>query len=288
MKIKIVSFLLVLLFSSGCYAASGWIEVPPLYWGGSNSIAIQSAIDTLAAQGGGTVKLSGLHRISNSIVLKSHVNIIGAGGGILSASGISMAGDISGTVILPMFSGFPVFTNDTGTHIHNFELRNFSIDYSKVTSNLPSSNTNDIGFKFTSKLVDNFRIENVVIKNAYHAYWDNSASWMSVINRVWTRNCRNGFYKIYGTTFTFSNCYAEGSKNAVYDQKGWHIESTYASSLLNCASDKFYSPSSVYLLNNKGLSVIGFDAEYNQSSSGKVISESGNTGLTMMGVTYVN
>lgn len=251
-----------------------------------DTAAIQSAINACESAGGGTVVFpANNYKITNSLILKNHVNLLGVGAGILTG------GTFTGTIIKPVHTEthYPAFINSTTERIHNFSVRNFVIDFTADNGGTP--NADDIGFKFSGAYYpDNFEIENIIVKYAYYAYYDNSGAWMFKVSRFWSRLCKNGFYKYGGTTPSFENCFAEGSTVLDKSAKAWHLESILGASLTACAFDNWYCQYPFYANDCSGLSINGIDAEANQTDvdSGSIYYFYSCQGLSVKAITTYN
>lgn len=261
---------------------------------------IQSAIDSLSANGGGTIYLpDDQYNIGIAepyyLTLKTNIVIEGKGSGIVALP--KYVSVLKGTV-LKATSGHPVFINDQAKSAKRFCVKNLSIDYSESTELVASSNPNDCAFKFTIntkipyglQIPDHFSLENIYIKNAYCAYDDTAHSWMSELKNIWSFRCRNGYRKANGTTFKFTNCWAHGSINSQYDQNGWNIQNTLACTLEACAMDQYVSNTCAIFRTNRGLVINGFDFEANQTvlNNGKIFLFDSNAGATVNGLVSYN
>jgi len=226
---------------------------------GFSEIDIQPAIDRAYENGGGTVFLPvQAYYTTAPIILKNGVTLDFQG---ISISSIDKA--LYGSVIVPQ-GHFPAFVNDQTQHSHNFGVKNVSIDYGPITGELPSSNVNDICFNFSYLYVD-YSLDNIICKNAFFSLFDVAGGWHSQVSRFWSRKSRNGIWKVNGTTVSFNSVHVEGTKDSRYDGQGWHVEKTLGVSITASSMDNFNSIVPGYFAGNKGLSIQGFDAEFNEN-----------------------
>jgi len=263
------------------FAAGSFEKALPQWWGAQgddsadDTLAIQCAIDACEAAGGGTVFFPQppvAYKIGSAspyfLTLKNSVSIVGETAGAISGL-IIPGGGLTGVIIRPRHgvTHYPAIISDPDHNIFNFKVENFVIDFGAENADLPSTHADDCGFKFTGSYFPGcMLLHNIVVKYAYYGYYDTGSAWMSTLHNIWLFACRNGFYKVNGTTFQFTNCFAKGNQVQDDTAHAWYLESVVSSSLTACAMDNFYSKKVGYFIGCQGLTINGFDAESNETS----------------------
>jgi hypothetical protein len=174
----------------------------------------------LRVSDGRTVNIPvGTYLISESLPVYSQ-NIVGEG-------------SREDVVIVPN-GDFACFTN-AGHEFIAGSIRRLTIIYnSGVQPSSASGNDNKIGVFFEAvngRSPNFFEVEDVEVRGAWWAYYDNSGSYACNVSRFFMWNCQNGFRKENGTTFTLNqviglNC-----------NKGFYLNNNDDFSLHACAND---------------------------------------------------
>jgi hypothetical protein len=167
------------------------------------------------------------------------------------------------TIITPN-GNFPAFVNIPGSFI-SFQIDGFFINYGNTTPTVALGNDEKYGFKFTgaSQWPEFCKISNCTVKGGWGAWFDNTGTYESILEQIFSWNCRTAFYKKDGTTIKFDTCMAQGAVTP------YHIDSTIAATLINCSADQcavtVNSPFKTGCLFSgvRSLSILGWDSEAN-------------------------
>jgi len=202
----------------------------------------------LANDGAAVVIACGTYLISESLPVYSNTIV---GGGSREDTVITPNGD------------FPCFVN-AGHEFINGSIRHLLIVYNGgVQPSSASGNDNKIGIFWeivNGRSPNYFNIEDVEVRGAWWAYFDESGSYGCNLSRFFMRDCQNGFYKTAGTTFTLHqviglNC-----------NKGIQLDSCLGFSLHACANDGAVitdGDSVNEFVSCTGISISGWDSESN-------------------------
>ena len=212
-----------------------------------STFGIQAAVNTEQP-----FDLVGKFKISQPIVLGS-THILGSG------SNASF-----GRAIIEPTGNFPAFINLPGSFV-TFEVEKVFIDYGATVPGVALGNDQKRGFYFTgaSQWPQFMKLSQIAVRGGWHAFYDESGSYQSILEQVFSWNCKKGFYKRYGTTLKFDTCNAVGGENHFV------IRDVLAPTLLNCGSDQaVVVPGNAYGSANyfegaRGLTISGWDAEGN-------------------------
>jgi hypothetical protein len=217
-----------------------------------DTAAIQSAFDT-----GKHVVLSGsAYRTTAPLTLRTQK--------IFGRSAIAGRAQV---LMLPQ-GNFPCFVNPSDD-FNSFEIDGFFINYGENAPVSASGNDQKIGFKFTGATMwpEGFKISNCTVRGAWHALYDLSGSYMSLLDRVEARHCKIGFYKQGGTTIVWSNVFARG--DGVNSEMGFWIREAISGTFISCAADLLRPGGNVYAQTANmfegcpGVTILGWDAESN-------------------------
>ena len=166
--------------------------------------------------------------------------------------------------ILNITGNFPAFINKPNEFI-SFQIDGFFIQYGDTLPTLASGNDEKYGFKFTgvSHWPEFIKISNCTVKGGWGCWYDNTGTYESILEQVFSWNCRTSFYKQGGTTIKFDTCMSQGAVTP------FHIDSTLAATLINCSADQCtvvplspYSSGCIFS-GVRSLSIIGWDSESN-------------------------
>lgn len=163
---------------------------------------------------------------------------------------------------------FPAFINRQDSW-DSFSIDGFFIDFGETAPTNQSTQGARCGFKFTGEQTwpEQMIIRNCVVRGAWHGFYDNTGTYMSILERVEARHCRIGFIKHQGTTITFLNCFARGDGTG--SRQGFVITNVLSPTLISCAADRLvpqpgdFGESANYFQGLSGLTILGWDAEGN-------------------------
>ncbi|MFN6006294.1 MAG: hypothetical protein ACK47C_07565 [Paracoccaceae bacterium] len=181
-----------------------------------------------------------------------------------------------GQVVIQPQGNFPCFVNRSD-YWCSFEIEGFFIDYGAAAPTTKTGNDLKIGFQFKNSSIpgstalgwpEQFRISNCTVRGAWFAFYDESGSYMSVLERVEARSCKIGFFKAGGTTISFMNCFARG--DGASSEMGFFIREVVAPSFIACAADGLkpavnaFAGSANIFEGCQAVTINGWDAEDNQ------------------------
>jgi hypothetical protein len=158
---------------------------------------------------------------------------------------------------------FPAFINDASL-INTVIISGFFIYYGGSAPTVSSGNDEKYGFKISgANWLEFSKISNCTVLGGWGAYYDNVGTYQTILEQVFSWNCRTGFTKAGGTTIEFNTCFAQGGQQ--------HFNVTLCSNvtLINCAGDQAAvttaSPnkSANYFSGINCLQINGFTAESN-------------------------
>ena len=203
-----------------------------------------------ANDGASVVFARGTYLISDSLAVYSNV--------------IEGGGSREDTVITPN-GDFPCFVNPGHEFIAG-AIKNLTIIYNGGTQPTSASgNDNKIGIFWeivSGRSPNYFNVEDVEVRGAWWAYYDESGSYGCNFDRFFMRDCQNGFYKTAGTTFTLNqviglNC-----------NVGISLSSCLAFTLNACANDGAVITANAVnsFVSCTGLVINGWDSESNDVS----------------------
>jgi hypothetical protein len=148
----------------------------------------------------------------------------------------------------------------------SFEIDGFYINHGTTVPTNAGTSSNKIGFYFTTNtLWPAFaKISNCTVRGAWEAYYDNTGTYQSILERVFALDCRRGFYKKDGTTIKFDTCMVQGGL------QGFWIKDVLSPTLINVAADHLAPTatenSANYFEGCRSLTIAGWDAESNAIS----------------------
>lgn len=219
-----------------------------------DTAAIQAAINT----GKDVIFPDSRYRITAQLTVGSQKLFGGVG-----AKAINRAQSI-----ISIAGNHPCFVNGSGEI--SFEIDGFYIDYGESVPTNAGTSSNKIGFYFTTNtLWPAFsKISNCTVRGAWEAYYDNTGTYQSILERVFTLNCRRSFFKQNGTTIKFDTCMAQGGK------QGFYIVDVLSPTLINVAADQLVVGTTEntgnYFEGCRSLTIAGWDAESNAISGNTV------------------
>lgn len=193
--------------------------------------------------------------------------------GLGKGPGISRA-----QVLIGVQGDYPCFINKTAGGFNSCEISGFYIDYGDSAPSTGVGNANKIGFRFTlspaSGVSDGWpeliKISNCTVRGAWIAYYDNTGTYGSYLERILALKCRLGFQKVDGTTHAFVNCLVGG--DGVNSENGFVVTRVPAVSFTSCAADLLVpGPGSGgganIFTDCLGVTINGWDAEGNRIGS---------------------
>lgn len=219
-----------------------------------DTVAIQTAINT----GADVVFPSSNYKITAPLSIGSQKLF----GGIV-AKNINRS-----QTIISISGNHACFVNKSGEI--SFEIDGFYIDYGASVPTNAGTSSNKIGFYFTTNtLWPAFsKISNCTVRGAWEAYYDNTGTYQSILERVFALNCRRSFFKQNGTTIKFDTCMAQGGK------QGFYIVDVLSPTLVNVAADQLVVGTTEntgnYFEGCRSLTIVGWDAESNAISGDTV------------------
>lgn len=215
--------------------------------------AIQSALDT----GRCVVFPSDKYRITDTLRLRSQ-RVIGLGSVASRAQ-----------TLLVCEGNFPAFEiNDDNWQ--GFSIDGFFLDFGEATPTDAVDSGRKCGFRFSGKRVwpEQISIRNCTVRGAWYGFYDDTGTYMSLFERVEARHCRVGFYKRFGTTISFINCFSRG--DGISSRQGFVLQNILSPTLVSCAADQMVpepddtGSAANYFADLTGLSIIGWDGEGNR------------------------
>ena len=145
-------------------------------------------------------------------------------------------------VIITVLGNTPCFVNPSDDW-NSFDIEGFFIDYGDKPAILDSNNDLKRGFYFTGATMwpEMMRITSCTVRGALWGFYDDTGTYMSLLERVEARACRFGFYKDKGTTISFLNCQV-GGIGVIPDatkrsEMGFYIRNVLSPSFTSCAAD---------------------------------------------------
>jgi hypothetical protein len=235
-----------------------------------DTAAIQSAIDTCAAAGGGIVWFPwGTYKlVTNPLKLYS-----GASPTITAYSNITLAGTGSAT-LSQTTTGVNVVQaiNDAanGAQSKNVTIENLTLNFAGTATNsghgVYAKQQASNGPPFMQWSLKNVNVTNCQGTGKYGFNFESLI--VSTLERCIATECANGFYlngEAFGgftsinTSLTFQNCYANMGVNGVY---GYRISNTTYSTFEGCAADFGNNGTTAYLIecgNSLKFSGCGFE-----------------------------
>lgn len=164
---------------------------------------------------------------------------------------------------------FPAFINRPDQW-DSFSIDGFFVDFGEMPPTDPETEGSRFGFRFTGEGTwpEQMIIRNCVVRGAWYGYYDDTGTYMSILERVEARHCRIGFVKRYGTTITFLNCFVRGEGRGA--RQGFVLSNILSPTLISCAADQLAPQSddvggaANYFEGISGLSIFGWDAEGNR------------------------
>jgi hypothetical protein len=163
--------------------------------------------------------------------------------------------------IITIAGNHPCFVNKSGEI--SFEINGFYIDYGDAVPTNAGTSSNKIGFYFTNNVLwPAFSlIKNCTVRGAWEGYYDNTGTYQSILELVFTLKCRRAFFKQNGTTIKFDTCMAQEGK------QGFYIVDVLSPTLVNVAADQLSVSTTEntgnYFEGCRSLSINGWDAESN-------------------------
>lgn len=220
---------------------------------------IQAALDT-----GKTVHLySSAYTVNESLVVKSQ-RVYGK---------VALAGIARYQTLINVEGNIPCFINDV-LHFDQFDIKDVLINYGENAPSTSTGNSNKIGFNFVGSTVypEHYTLDNIVVRGAWRAFYDNSGSYMSKLRNVEARHCKHGFFKQGGTTIVWENVFARG--DGVNSETGFHVRECIGGTFISCAADLLVPSSEAYASAANmfegcpGITIAGWDAETNIIGAG--------------------
>lgn len=131
---------------------------------------------------------------------------------------------------------FPAFRyyNQYGYNSHGGGIKNFNVVFANgLIPSSPLERPNAVGVLISGNdgYPAFYSIENVTVRGGMWACFDQSGAWMATYKHVQSQHNFAGFYKRYGTTINYENCYHNGGF------AGWHITDCIGVSMDACAFD---------------------------------------------------
>lgn len=170
--------------------------------------------------------------------------------------------------VLTVSGNHAAFVNKAGEP--SFEIDGFWINFGDTTPTDPATQGDRMGFKFTTNgLWPAFiAIRNCTVRGAWEAFFDDTGTYQAILERIWARNCKRAFFKKNGTTTTFNTCFA------IDGEQGFYVENVLSATIINSGADNLV-PSAArntanYFKDVPGLSIVGWDAEYNTIAGNEV------------------
>jgi len=201
----------------------------------------------------GNYSISGTLTIANSQILMGEGNpLINRAQVYIFASGNFPAFEYAGVALFPQII-----------------IRNFFIQYpgtATPTAAEAATKGNQIGIKFTglTRWPEFIEIDNITVRFGWFAYFNQTGTYMGQLSNIHARDCRNGFQHKFGTTMTFTNCFASSGV------LGFYISNVLGVTMTNCAADALtvketdgFSSTGCYFESVQGLTINGWDAEGN-------------------------
>lgn len=219
-----------------------------------DTAAIQAALDTTKD----VIFSDSVYRITSPLTVYSQ-RVIG---------GVGQKGINRPQSIINITGDHPCFVNGPGEI--SFEISGFFINYGTTAPTVSSGNSNKIGFYFTTNtLWPAFsKIKNCTVRGAWEAFFDNTGTYQSILEEVFSWNCKRAFYKQNGTTIKFDTCMAQGGT------QGFYIKDTISPTLVNVAADQLSVTTTEnagnYFEGCRSLSINGWDAEGNTVTGNEV------------------
>jgi len=214
---------------------------------GDDTAAIQAALDT----GADVIFPAASYTITAPLQVGSQRLF----GGVVSKA-INRA-----QTIINIAGNHACFINKSGEI--SFEIDGFYINFGATVPTNAGTSSNKIGFYFTTNtLWPAFaKISNCTVRGAWEAYYDNTGTYQSILERVFSLDCRRAFYKQNGTTIKFDTCMAQGGK------QGFYIKDVLSPTLVNVAADQITPTvtenTANYFEGCRSLTIAGWDAESN-------------------------
>lgn len=152
----------------------------------------------------------------------------------------------------------------------SFSIDGFFIDFGETAPTDSATEGSRFGFRFTGETTwpEQMIIRNCVVRGAWYGYYDDTGTYMSILERVEARHCRIGFVKRQGTTITFLNCFARGEGRGA--RQGFVLSNVLSPTMISCAADQLvpqsedFGGAANYFEGLSGLSILGWDAEGNR------------------------
>lgn len=181
-------------------------------------------------------------------------------------------------VLIGVQGDYPCFINKTAGGFNSCEISGFYIDYGENAPSTGAGSSNKIGFRFTLSPAPGstngwpelIKVSNCTVRGAWIAYYDDTGTYGSYLERILALRCRIGFQKVGGTTHAFVNCLVSG--DGINSENGFVISSVLAPSFTCCAADNLKpghgSGGSANIFEScLSLTVNGWDAESNLISA---------------------
>lgn len=198
-------------------------------------------------------------------------------------------------VLIGVQGDYPCFINKTAGGFNSCEISGFFVNYGESAPSTGVGNANKIGFKFTlspaSGVSDGWpeliKISNCTVRGAWIAYYDDTGTYGSHLERILALKCRVGFQKVDGTTHAFVNCLVAG--DGVNSENGFVVTRVPAVSFTSCAADLLVPGSGSggganIFTSCLGVTINGWDAEGNRIGSGLAyLKVSGSGSLSLRG-----
>lgn len=182
-------------------------------------------------------------------------------------------------VLIGVQGDYPCFINKTAGGFNSCEISGFFIDYGETAPSTGIGNANKIGFRFKLAPIGGqsdgwpelIEVRNCTVRGAWTAYYDDTGTYGSHLERILALKCRSGFQKIGGTTHSFVNCLVSG--DGINSENGFVINNVLAASFTACAADGLIPGSGAggganIFVSCLGVTINGWDAESNKINAG--------------------
>lgn len=233
-----------------------------------STLQIQAAMDT----GKNVLFPYGNYLISNTLTINKSQILYGMGNPLINRA----------QVYINANGNFPAFEYAGVALFPQIIIKNFYIQFpgtATPTAAESATKGNRVGIKFTgaARWPEFIEIDNITVRFGWWAYYNNTGTYMGQLSNIHSRECRNGFQHRFGTTMTFTNCFASEAS------LGFYISNVLGCTMTNCAADTldvkessgFGGGTGCYFESVQGLTINGWDAEGNtidaDSGSGSTV-----------------